>query len=566
MKRLLLSLTLVLLLASLAARAGAYSSVTVPIEEPVYRRIDKLVAFGLIKTQMIGQKPYVRAEIARLIAEAMQNYPAFAARFREDESQTFEESAKRLKEKVYVDKILKRLEAEYRDELIQLGAIEGRVPTVQGQIIDQLRWDLVYLDQEPLFYPADNGFGGITGRARPLVQNRDGRHYVDGVNLGVETSHWFRFGKYFSVQAEPRFQVQVAKDNQPEENQVFVQRLSGRLTWRKLDLQIGRDSVNWGPSAEGGLGFSNNARPLDFIKLSSVSPFRYPFVFKKLGLHQWNLVVANLGPEQRFKDSWLVAYKNSMRGSPYLELGVSQSLVLGGDGAPPLGFGSAVGEFWGVGSHDQSSSNRNFDIDIIGSIPQLWGTQVYAQLNFEDFDRDFTVLFRDDLSWIAGVYLPRATRSGTLDLRIEYRRLSARYGRHPIFTSGMTENLFPLGDSLGPDSQSLRAMLRYDFSPNTLIDFGIRYGRRSGDLYDVDYDTNGVAGRTTAIDRPTETRFRTMVGVRHDFDRHLTARVGFGWEGVRNFNFVAGDDANQWLAEAGFTYRFSPDLGIGRQP
>lgn len=108
-------------------------------------------------------------------------------------------------------------------------------------------------------------------------------------------------------------------------------------------------------------------------------------------------------------------------------------------------------------------------------------------------------------------------------------------------------------------------MLRYDFGPNTLIDFGIRYARRSGDLYDVDYNTNGVTGRTTAVDRPTESRFRTLLGVRHDFDSHLTARFGFGWEGVRNFNFVAGDDANQWLAEAGFTYRFGPDLGIGRQ-
>ncbi|HKX11646.1 MAG TPA: capsule assembly Wzi family protein [bacterium] len=566
MKRLFPTLALAFFLVFLAMKAGAYSSVTVPIEDPVYRRIDKLVAFGLIKTQMIGQRPYVRAEIARLIAEAMEHYPAFAARFREDEKQTFEQSAKRLEEKVYVDKILKGLKADYRDELIQQGALEGRIPAVQGQIIDELRWDLVYLDQAPSFYPADNGFGGIEGRSRPLVQNRGGRHFVDGVNLGVETSHWFRFGKYFSVQGEPRFQVQVAKDDKPEENQVFVQRLSGRFTWNKLDLQIGRDSVNWGPSAEGGLGFSNNARPLDFVKLSSVSPFRYPFLFKNFGLAQWNLIVANLGPEQRFKDSWLVAYKHSMRASPYLEIGMSQSLVLGGDGAPDLGFGSAIGEFWGVGGHDQSSSNRNLDFDIIGSIPQLWGMQVYTQLNFEDFDRSFNVLFRDDLSFIAGVYLPRATRSGTLDLRVEYRRLSARYGRHPVFTSGMTENLFPLGDSMGPDSQSLRATMRYDFGPHTLIDFGIRYGRRSGDLYDVDYDTNGVAGRTTAVDRPTESRFRTLLGVRHVFDSHLTARFGFGWEGVKNFNFVAGDDANQWLAEAGFTYRFGPDLGIGRQP
>lgn len=564
MKRLLSSLAILLSLLSQAGRAGAYSSVTVSIEDPVYRRIDKLVAHGLIKTQMIGQKPYVRAEVARLIAEAMKNYPEFAARFQQDQG-AFDESAKRLKDKVYVDKVLKILKDEYRDELIQQGALEGKIPTVQGQIIDELRWDFAYLDQAPMTFPADNGFGGIDAQTRPLVENRGGRHYTDGANLGIETSHWFRFGKYFSVQAEPRVQIQVAKDGEPEENDFFVQRLSGRFTWNKLDLQIGRDSINWGPSAEGGLGFSNNARPLDFVKLSSISPFRYPFIFKKLGIHQWNLIVANLGPEQRFKDSWLVAYKNSMRGSPYLELGVSQSLVLGGDGAPDLGIGSAFGEFWGVGSHAQASSNRNFDIDVIGTIPKLWGMQVYAELNFEDFDRNMTVLFRDDLSWTAGVYLPRATRSGTLDLRLEYSKLSPRYGRHPVFTSGMTENGLLIGNPLGPDAQSVRALLRYDFSPETLIDFGVRYARRNGDLYDVDYDSNGVGGRSTLVDRPVESRVRAWVGLRHEFDSHLMARFGFGWEGVKNLNFSAGDDANQWLAEAGFTYRFAPDLGIGRQ-
>jgi len=563
-KRILPLLACLLLLAFWGEQVEAYSSVTVSIEDPAYRRIDKLVAHGLIKTQMIGQRPYVRAEIARLVAEAMKNYPDFAARFQEDTGQGFSESARQLKDKIYVDKVLKVLKAEYRDELIQQGAIEGRVPAVQGQIIDELRWDFAYLDQEPMTFPVDNGFGGIDAQTRPLVENRGGRHYVDGVNLGIETSHWFRFGKYFSVQAEPRFQIQVAQDGEPDENQVFMQRLSGRFTWGKLDLQIGRDSVNWGPSAEGGLTFSNNARSLDFIKLSSVSPFRYPFLFKKFGISQWNLVVANLGPEQRFKDSWLIAYKNSMRSSPYLEIGFSQTLVMRGDGSPDMGFGSAIGEFFGVGGHSQSSSNRNMDFEFIGSIPPWWGMQVYAELNFEDFDRDFSVLFRDDLSWTAGVYMPRATRSGSMDLRLEYRRLSARYGRHPIFTSGVSENDFLIGDPLGPNAQSLRALLRYDFRPDTLVDFGLRLARRSGDLYEVDFDSNGVTGRQDAVDRPAESRLRTWIGVRHEFDSHLTARFGFGWEGVRNLNFVAGDDANQWLAEAGFTYRFGPELGIGR--
>mgnify|MGYP003296104119 CR=1 FL=1 len=114
MKRLLSSLAVLLLLASWAARVGAYSSVTVPIEEPVYRRIDKLVAFGLIKTQMIGQKPYVRAEIARRLAHARTADAATVQRQRLDTGLSKATEA------------IKRLIGAYQEQLITLDELRSR--------------------------------------------------------------------------------------------------------------------------------------------------------------------------------------------------------------------------------------------------------------------------------------------------------------------------------------------------------------------------------------------------------------------------------------------------------
>ena len=190
--------------------------------------------------------------------------------------------------------------------------------------------------------------------------------------------------------------------------------------------------------------------------------------------------------------------------------------------------------------------------------------QIYTQLHFEDLDLHPSVLFSEDLSILGGIYVPRLNDSGTLDLRVEYRRLTPRYSRHEVFTDGVTENGLLIGDPLGPDAYSISAEMKYDLSFDTLLSLGLRFARRSGDIFVANYDDGGVADSTLRLDRPTETRLRTTVAVRHRFNSRVVARLGVGVEGVHNFNFAQSDDAFQWLGEAGLTFYFKPNLGIGR--
>jgi|GEM_PF-1427012 len=541
-------------------KVWAYSSVTVPIEDPVYRQLDKLAAHGLITTMMEGQRPYVRAEIARLLAEAMEN---FSKKFPNAESspqlsQGFSDKQD------YVRGILDELKAEYQDELIQIHALEGEVPRWQGAPIEQASVDVLYLTEEKDSFPSNNGLGGLGAGIQPLVENRGGRHYVQGFNFALESEHWMRLGKYFSVQASPRFQIQSPSEGDPMENKVFVQRLNGHFTWNKLDIEIGRDALNWGPTPEGGLAFSNNARPLDFIKLSSVSPFRYPFLFKKIGLNEWSLVVANLGPEQKFKNPWFVSYKNSNRGNPYFELGFSQTLILGGEGAPPISFGQGVAEFFGAGSGNGTKSNRNFSVDLHGRVPKLRGLQLYGELYFEDFDFNANLLFVYDLSYLAGLRLPRLNDSGTVDLRLEYRHLSPRYARSPVFTDGITENRFLIGDPLGPDSQGVLAEVNWDIDPKNLLSMGFQWSRRRDDAFLIQSQNGDVKAIDTVYHGIPEDRFLGRVGIRHRFNSHLVGRLGVGMEGVQHFAFRRNDDRLNWMGEGGLTFYFRPYLQVKR--
>src|SRR3954463_11047128 len=51
----------------------AQATVTVPVQDPVYRDLDRLFGSGLIKTMIVGQRPYSRREIARMVIDASQS-------------------------------------------------------------------------------------------------------------------------------------------------------------------------------------------------------------------------------------------------------------------------------------------------------------------------------------------------------------------------------------------------------------------------------------------------------------------------------------------------------------
>lgn len=551
MRQLLCALFLLLV----SGTAHGYSSVTVPLGDPSYRQLDKLASFGLVKTMMQGQRPYVRFEIARLIQEAMDNYDAFEAKYRDNPELDVKASGKWLKAKVHVDDLLKDLKRRFAAELIQRKALPGDVPRYQGRLIDSVSFDFLYLDEPKETIIPYNGLGGVNATLQPLVDYREGRHYQEGYNFAFETQHWMRLGKYFSLQAQPRFQMQVATDNLTSENEVFVQRLNGRFTWNKLDIQIGRDSVNWGPSANGGLTFSNNARPLDMIKVSSISPFYYPFFFRKLGQNEMSLVVANLGPDQVFKDSWLVAYKISNRRNPYFEFGFTQTLILGGEGSPPLGVLPVLSEFFDITSNN-TRSLRNVAIELIGRVPQARGMEIYTELNFADFSSNMETMWFDNTSYLAGLYLPRLNFSGTWDLRAEYRRLAPRYSRGLVFTDGMTQNQLLLGDPLGPDSWLVSLASLYELNTENWLTFGFQFSRRHDNYYK--FNAGSV---TTLFDGGSENRFLYQVGWRRWLRPYLEGRVAVGLEHVQNPDFVDGSNRFNWTGQMGLTYYF-PDRWV----
>lgn len=485
----------------------------VPIESSYYEDLDHLAAHGLIKTMLHGQRPYSITEFQRLVREAL-------SRYEEYEKKTDE-----------IQKMLAGLRAEFIP-------IDGPNRSSEIHLLDHANFTFTALDSPSRSYFNN---GAIDAQYNPLAQNQAGRHRVDGTQLAFETNHWGRLGDHFAFYLHPRFQAQT--NNGTNENRPFIQEAYATLAFYNTQIDLGRKSIQWGQSRFGGLIFSNNPRPIDGIQVFNPTPWKIGFPIK------YHFLLANLGKEQNFEYPYLIGGKITILPFPFLELGIARALIVGGENAPSSSFGDYIAEFFGYRPGNKQITNLSNSISGFewrGRIPQLRGTEIYGEFYFDDvnFSHPFRS-FSQDAGILIGVYLPRLDEPGRLSLRLEGRKFSPILYKHGTWISGWTLNRFILGDPLGPDAESVSLELSRRWSPGLKISTRFSLERIDSDIY----QSSSTAGRSVLINGTPEWRVRNQWKV----DKKITKRLSLfgiaGFERVKNFGFVQGDDRTNFILD-----------------
>lgn len=523
------------------------ASVNVSTEDPVYRDIDKLVGHGLVDKIIMGQRPFSRREIARITGEALVNFKKLEAQV--DNTSWSESKRQKLKARMdYLTPILLRLKKQYREELVQLGFLKGKTKWYSVHLLENVDTDVTLVDSPPRGIP----FNGIAfandAIINPLINYRQGRNLVDGSNLSVETSHWLRASDYFAFYAQPRFQLAIGRPGIPDQNKAFAQNLYGKLFFKNFEIEVGRDQVFYGQGYNAGLLLSNNPRGLDMIKISNDIPFYLPWVFRYMGAHKMSFFFADLGPEQNFPNAYLVGYKWSLQPLSFFELGFSVTTQGGGEGSPPASFGERAKDILPINQETQIEiSNKFAGFDFRFRVPPARGLEIYGEWIADDMDkRRLGSIFKEDSGYVAGVYLPRVTNDGRVDLRLEYHRTGIRFYRHSQFTSGYVLNSNIIGDNLGPDGNAGYFWVNWDINQENLIEFHGAVEWRSNDQYIAFGEPNFRFEKVTVL--PKEQRYRMMNSWQHRMkDLPLSFLLQLGYERVENFNFVEGSNLNNWI-------------------
>ena len=530
MTRFTIAMRSVFLWVFLLCCSGGYagSSPNVPVDDYVYRDIDKLVAAGLIKDAIYAQRPWSRNEIARMIAGARERLAG---------------QSERGGISMAAEEILKRLEGEYRHEL-------AGTETVYFKPLEKAALGFAFMDSPFREVRPDNGLAYIKTSVNPLVSYMEGRPFADGSALTIETSHSAALSRYFSVYAAPRFDFLDAR-NGPTNVQARIQALYGKASLGNIEMEVGRDSLIWGHGEYGGVLASNNARNLDMVKLSNDSPFVHPSVFKYLGPSKYTFFIARLGSYFDPNNGYLYGFSASYKPFPFLEIGVKHQINVGGDDIPDVGLGQKIrelfffrGEPYGV--QETMDNREGFDVRV--QIPQLRNAVVYTEGIFEDFGRDsFWPQFTEMMGFSSGVYFPLLTADGSNDLRIEYEHNPAAYGRHFMYVSGLSLDDRLRGSELGPDGKGFHVIWRRSFRSTAQFRGEAHYEDRGNDLYTQRPSPNGADKVIKLTDNPKEHRFRLVSSLDWKLGAGMTVRPIFGYERVGNYDFEDGVGRNNFL-------------------
>jgi membrane-associated phospholipid phosphatase len=492
----------------------------VPMDSWVYSAFDRLTAMGYVTSGMSGMRPWTRLECVRLLNEA--------------ENRSIEDSTSSEGSKIYV-----QLSKEFAGELREMS--EGENRSVQ---VESIYARVTGISGQPL---TDGYHFGAT------IINDYGRPYQEGVNSADGFSAWATEGhlvayvraEYQHAPSAPALSqsarefistsnslpsvasaTPLAAVNRPQLLDAYV-----GLNFSNWQITFGPQTLWWGPSLGGPLMFSDNATPVNMLRINRVSPFKLPSFLGWLGPWRMETFLGQLtGHDFVFQDDtglvgqfgqplsrqpFLDGSRFSFKPLPDFELGFSFTVVFAG-GPTPL----TAHTFFHSYSPGNTAPGANGDpgdrrsgLDFTFRIPRVKnGLNFYTEAFVED---EFSPIayWRNAAIW-SGLYLAQIPKLNKLDLRVEagYTDLPGNLqtgapdshyapgifyanGRYP--SGSYTNGSDLLGNWMGRQSQGVQVWSNYRFSPRSFIQASFRHQKVSqqlmsggGSLTDVSLSAN----------------------------------------------------------------------------
>jgi len=478
----------------------------VPMDSWVYSAFDRLAAMGYVKSGMLGMRPWTRLECARLLNES--------------ENNRIEESSSSEAARTYAE-----LSKEFAGEFREMSAGENR-----GAKVESVYTSFTGISGQPL----TDGFNfGQT------IINDYGRPYQEGLNSADGFSTWATEG-HLVVYVRAEYEHAPSAPALSESAREFISTSNGLpsvapptpfgavnrfqlldsyvgLNFSNWQITFGPQTLWWGPSLGGPLMFSDNAAPVNMIRINRVSPFKLPSVLGWLGPWRVESFLGQLtGHDFVFQtDTGLVGqFGQSLGRQPFLdgsrfsfkplpdfELGLSLTVVFAG-GPTPLNahtffhsYSPSLGSQGGTPGNQTDPGDRRSGLDFTLRIPGVKdGLSFYSEAFVED-EYSPIAYWRNAATW-SGLYLAQVPKLSKLDVRIEagYTDLpsglqngtpQSHYGNGIFYSNGRypdgsySNGGYLLGNWMGRESQGVQAWSNYRFSPRSFIQASFRHQKVS---------------------------------------------------------------------------------------
>jgi len=412
----------------------ASPSVDVPLRHWSYDVIEKLAIIGLCDIADIGIRPVSRIKMAYIIKTAIEKSRDYDKEFDWNEQD-------------YLEALLNKLINEFRVELVTIGVevtstFDQPLPENTLKLLSDLKIEKVYtrLDKDSM-----------------LFENKDGWVLKDGFNARIKFTTWAKLSELCAVSVTPG--LRYSKDDTSVDIEDAHVRLSP-AGWN-TEYAIGRSSMWWGPGFHGSILMTDNAFPMDTLRINNIWPFRLPGIFKKMGRWSGTWFISRL--EKKFNPSYAMfsGWKLDYIPAEFLKFGVGHILMFGGKGVNKYGFHDFIGNsslFFssGGGENDPENHIMSFDGQIFlrridRFLPIATGAKLYTEWGAEDESKSIPI----DLSSITGAYFTDVFKIPGFDVKAEIARFHKIFYTHFKYVTGYMHKDNYIGHHAGPDSEDI---------------------------------------------------------------------------------------------------------------
>ena len=461
----------------------------VALDSWIYPSLERLIALGYMRSNMLGMRPWTRMQCARMVEETG------------DRLQNDDEAGE-------AGKIYRTLSDEFATEITRLDGARN-----VGARLDSVYTRFTGISGTPLRDGYDFGQTIINDYGRPYWT---GVNNVTGITADAEVGPVaFSFqGEYQHAPAMPSDPPQVLAaiaaanltpplpNGTPTVNQFQLLNSAVLLNINNVQFSFGEESQWLGPGESGSLLMSNNAAPFPAFKIDDVAPHNIPGLSKILGPVRTEFFIGQLSGQhwefctvptcQSFPgypgvvgpnvspQPFIHGEKISFQPTPNLEFGMGITAMFGGPGLP-VTFGNFFSTYYvHTPNLAKNPGKRISAADFTYRIPGLrdWLT----------FYLDSLVV--DEISPIGstranvnpGIYMPKIPKIPKLELRAEGINESRTKEFVPGFVyydgdryrSGYINDSFLMGTPFGRASRGGQGWLTYWFSPRNKVQGGYR--------------------------------------------------------------------------------------------
>jgi len=421
---------------------------------------------------------------------------------------------------------LDRLIEEFRPELLKLGVgvvakDDNPVSNMHFRLGDPIDTQTIYADLRD---------------AKSLhYENQRGLELKDGFNYRTRFGSWIELNDFLSLELEPAVTfADGVRDFDIETGYV-------KLNFSNVEFEFGRDTMWWGPGYHGSMLLSDNAYPLDLIKIKSAHPFMLPW--EKLG--KWNIdfFVAQLDEKRDYPHAKLGGLRIECTPYDNLTLGFSRTAIFGGRNRPSMSFGDYWDIFAATASELNQDPNKN-NSDQLASLDfkfNILNYQIYGEWAGED---KFAPWENESPGYIAGLLVSDVFDVESLDLRMEYSHADAAWYVHGIYTTGYRYKSDIIGHHMGGDAEDFFVRLSKNFDENQEYFESFTLGGQ------FDYETHG-----RSLSYP-ENKYEAAIDGTFYIADSKAIKLLYEYELYNNFENISGKKTHNNIFEVEANLRF----------